>query len=61
MKKELKSGTLLLLSMSRDSKTTDGCNDSLLHWPGIEPGSTAWEAAMLSTIPPMHVMKYLNA
>ena len=28
---------------------------TLLHWPGIEPGSTAWEAAMLSTIPPMHV------
>lgn len=24
-----------------------------LHWPGIEPGSTAWQAAMLSTIPPM--------
>ena len=24
-----------------------------LHWPGIEPGSTAWKAAMLTTIPPM--------
>ena len=24
-----------------------------MHWPGIEPGSTAWEAAMLTTIPPM--------
>ena len=25
-----------------------------MHWPGIEPGSTAWKAAMLTTIPPMH-------
>ena len=24
-----------------------------MHWPGIEPGSTAWKAAMLTTIPPM--------
>ena len=24
-----------------------------LHWPGIEPGSTAWKAAMLTIIPPM--------
>ena len=24
----------------------------LLRRPGIEPGSTAWEAAMLTTIPP---------
>ena len=24
-----------------------------LHWPGIERGSTAWKAAMLTTIPPM--------
>ncbi len=23
--------------------------------PGIEPGSTAWKAAMLTTIPPTHV------
>ena len=23
-----------------------------MHWPGIEPGSTAWEAAILTTIPP---------
>ena len=23
-----------------------------LRWPGIEPGSTAWKAAMLTTIPP---------
>ena len=23
-----------------------------MRWPGIEPGSTAWEAAMLTTIPP---------
>ena len=25
---------------------------SPLRWPGIEPGSTAWKAAMLTTIPP---------
>ncbi|RXN35923.1 hypothetical protein ROHU_003401 [Labeo rohita] len=23
-----------------------------MRWPGIEPGSTAWKAAMLTTIPP---------
>ena len=23
-----------------------------LRWPGIEPGSTAWKAAMLTIIPP---------
>ena len=23
-----------------------------VRWPGIEPGSTAWKAAMLTTIPP---------
>ena len=23
-----------------------------LRWPGIEPGSTAWKATMLTTIPP---------
>ena len=25
-----------------------------MRWPGIEPGSTAWKAAMLTTIPPTH-------
>ena len=25
---------------------------NVLRWPGIEPGSTAWKAAMLTTIPP---------
>ena len=25
----------------------------MMHWPGIEPGSTAWEAAMLTSIIPM--------
>ena len=29
----------------------------LLHWLGIKPGSTAWKAAMLSTIPPMLKVK----
>ncbi len=27
-----------------------------MHWPGIEPGSTAWKAAMLATIPPTLVV-----
>ena len=26
--------------------------EKVLRWPGIEPGSTAWKAAMLTTIPP---------
>ena len=26
---------------------------NLMHWPGIQPRSTAWKAAMLTTIPPM--------
>ena len=26
--------------------------EKFLRWPGIEPGSTAWKAAMLTTIPP---------
>ena len=30
-----------------------------LRWPGIEPGSTAWKAAMLTTIPPTHVLPIL--
>ena len=25
-----------------------------VRWPGVEPGSTAWKAAMLTTIPPTH-------
>ena len=37
-----------------------------LRWPGIEPGSTAWKAAMLTTIPPTPIemlrakFNYLN-
>ena len=27
-----------------------------MRWPGIEPGSTAWKAAMLTTIPPTPVL-----
>ena len=34
---------------------------SFLHWPGIEPGSTAWEAAMLTTIPPMRAKSCLKS
>ena len=29
--------------------------EKYLRWPGIEPGSTAWKAAMLTTIPPTPV------
>ena len=29
-----------------------------MRWPGIEPGSTAWKAAMLTIIPPtLHVLE----
>ena len=24
-----------------------------MHWPGVEPGSAAWKAAMLTVTPPM--------
>ena len=34
---------------------------TLLRWPGIEPGSTAWKAAMLTTIPPTPAYKRLPA
>ena len=34
-----------------------------LRWPGVEPGSTAWKAAMLTVIPPSHLclIEYLPA
>ena len=28
-----------------------------MRWPGIEPGLTAWKAAMLTTIPPTQAEK----
>ena len=28
-----------------------------LRWPGIEPGSTAWKATMLTSIPPSLVLR----
>ena len=28
-----------------------------MHWPGIETGTAAWEAAMLTTIPPTQLCK----
>ena len=31
-----------------------------MRWPGIEPGSTAWKAAMLTTIPPTPSQKLLE-
>ena len=32
--------------------------EKVLRRPGIEPGSTAWKAAMLTTIPPTRLMLY---
>ena len=29
-----------------------------MRWPGIEPGSTAWKAAMLTIIPPTLVIQW---
>ena len=37
---------------SNNLSCPDICYRTLMHWPGIEPGSTAWEAAILTTIPP---------
>ena len=31
-----------------------------LRWPGVEPGSTAWKAAMLTAIPPTLDVNYFN-
>ena len=31
-----------------------------MHWPGIKPGSTAWEAAILTTIPPTLAINNTN-
>ena len=30
-----------------------------MRWPGVEPGSTAWKAAMLTAIPPTLVVYQL--
>ena len=27
-----------------------------MHRPGVEPGSTAWKATMLTVTPPMHAV-----
>ena len=29
-----------------------------MRWPGIEPGSTAWKATMLTITPPSHLIYY---
>jgi hypothetical protein len=29
-----------------------------MRWPGIEPGSTAWKATMLTITPPSHLLLY---
>ena len=31
-----------------------------MHWPVIKPGTTAWKAAMLTTIPPTQLCKNLQ-
>ena len=38
---------------SNNLSCPDICYRTLMHWPGIKPGSTTWEAAVLTTIPPM--------
>ena len=46
---------LLLLQYSHLHSQNGSENKKMkksLRWPGIEPGSTAWKAAMLTTIPP---------
>ena len=42
----------------RDSLVYD-CNTlkKKVRWPGIEPGSTAWKATMLTITPPSHGRK----
>ena len=34
------------------SKSKQICYKKILRWPGVEPGSTAWKATMLTVTPP---------
>ncbi len=41
------------MALFRKIKESDvSYDEKKLRWPGIEPGSTAWKAAMLTIIPP---------
>ena len=33
--------------------------DKTMRWPGVEPGSTAWKAAMLTVTPPTQPCMYV--
>ena len=44
---EVQLGNISALQRKRKKKLLKA-----LRWPGIEPGSTAWKAVMLTTIPP---------
>ena len=36
-----------------NARNLSNCEIPKLHWPGIEPGTIAWKATMLTTTPPM--------
>ena len=40
------------IKISKNKKYLSGFYKISLRWPGVEPGSTAWKAAMLTAIPP---------
>ena len=44
-------GLLIVQLDSKNSKTNHKISFLVMRQPGIEPGSTAWKAAMLTTIP----------
>ena len=45
------------IKISKNKKYLSGFYKISLRWPGVEPGSTAWKAAMLTAIPPTLVVK----
>ena len=42
-----------------EQESKKGRPQKSMHRPGIEPGSTAWKVAMLTTIPPTPALSYL--
>ena len=48
-------------NVKMDVRPVPGASARQLRWPGIEPGSTAWKAAMLTTIPPSHCTPSLRS
>ena len=42
-----------VLSSNKKWKEKQKKKKKTVHWPGVEPGSTAWKAAMLTVTPPM--------